>query len=816
MNRWLVRCLALLALSVAVLQSGEADAQNPRKRTFRIMIVSDGQSEMFSDRERMLKDEIVELLQEDANVVFVTPKTQPDWVYERVEQAVREAMADRSVDLVIISGPMAGVAVGRIEKLNKPVIIPYAAPALQGLPEDGNRSGRRNLCYITGLINFERELQQFEEIVRFERLTLVVGEEVVGHLDHPEAPVQEASRALGIRTRLLVVKGGPEEALNALPEESDAVYIGPLFRWTGAQAQTFIDGLNQQDLPSYAGGGLDWVERGALTTMETREDEIRRFRRAAIFAQRIFLGEQPSTFPTAFELRPQLVINMATARAIGSWPRFTVMAEATLINDEAGKRGPVVTLESAMADAVRANLQLMAAGIDIEASYEEVKVQRGAWLPNASASGQFGFVDPDIATPFGTAARQFDWGISGSQLVYSAGAQGALRSARFRYRSIESDFNSVRLDTMLAGGVTYLNVLRAKNNERVQRDNLRLTRKNLSLAETRNAIGVAGREEVFRWQTQIAESRAAVIQANATRNQQEIELNRVLNRPLEGAFQTPNENEIRSVLTGSDPRLVKYFDDPLSFKIFREFMALEAIRNSPEIVSIDQSIASRTEVLKAERRTLGIPDVAIVGGFTHIPYVGGTGSEEAEIVLPDGSLLPGRQTFSWNVGATASLVLLDGGSNYARIRRTFREIDRFETDRAIIAQNLEADVRSALHQSGSSFANITLSAQAAEASAKNLELVTDLYQRGAADIIQLVDAQNQALGAALSASNARYDFLIDALRVQRASGAFSLEGTPEVREDFIRRLDAFAKERRRAMSSSAGTGAMQLTPLESN
>ncbi|MEM8608331.1 MAG: TolC family protein [Myxococcota bacterium] len=813
MNRSLAYWIVALAVGAMAFQGDLAEAQRG-KRTFRIMVVADGSSEPFDESLAMLKSEIVEILKEDANVVFLEPATPTNWEYERVEAALRRALSNRSVDVILAFGTMAGAAVGKMPKLSKPVIVPFAAPELMGLPRDGNESGRRNLCYITGLIEFERELQQFEEIVRFERLALIVGQEVVGHLDRPQTPVLEASRAVGIETRLVVVTGGPQQALDAIPEDSDAVYIGPLFRWSNDDMQALIDGLNQQDLPTYSGDGVEWVERGALTTTETREDEIRRFRRTAIFAQRIFFGEQPSTFPVGFELRPQLVINMGTARAIGTWPRFAVMAEARLINDEAGRRGPVITLESAMADAVRANLQLMAAGIDIEASYETVKVERGAWLPNVGADAQFSIIDQDIASAFGNAERQFQWNLSGQQLVYSAGAQGALRAARDRYRSIEADFNSVRLDTMLAAGEAYLNVLRAKNNERVQRDNLRLTRKNLSLAETRNSIGVAGREEVFRWQTQIAESRAAVIQASADRNRAEIELNRVLNRPLEGPFQTPGERETRSVLSGSDPRLVRYFDDPFSFKIFREFMALEAIRNSPEIVSIDESISARTELLKAERRTLGIPDVAVVGGFTHIPYVGGRGSEEITDLPPD---FAGRQTFSWNVGATASLVLLDGGSNYARIRRTFREIDRFETDRAIIAQNLEADVRSALHQSGSSFANIDLSAQAAEASAKNLELVTDLYQRGAADIIQLVDAQNQALGAALAASNARYDFLIDALRVQRASGSFSLEGTPEIRDDFIRRLDEFNAERRtQPVTPSPRPQPMELSPPEPN
>ncbi len=808
----LVRTLLILAMGLMTLASAPAEAQRPGKRTFRIMVVADGESDQFANRRQMLQEETLAVLKEDANVVFVGPKTKTNWTYARAEAAVKEALGDRSVDLVIIFGPMSGVAVGRVEKLSRPVIIPYAAPDLQGLPQRGNSSGRRNLAYITGLLNFEKELRQLRDIVRYDRLAFIVGEEVVAHLDHPETPVQAASRAVGVETRLIVVKDDPQEALNAIPDDADAVYIGPLFRWSDGDMQRLIEGINQKGLPSYAGDGVKWVERGALATMETLEDEIRRFRRVAIFAQRIFLREQPSTFPISFELRPQLVINIGTAQAIGTWPRFAVMAEARVVNDQTGKRGPLITLETAMADSVRANLDLMAAGIDIEASHETVKAQRGRWLPAATADGDFTIIDPAIANPFQNAQRQFTWGITGQQLLYSAQAQGALRSSRDRYRSIEWDYNSARLDTMLAAGESYLNVLRAKNNERVQRDNLKLTRKNLALAETRNAIGVAGREEVFRWQTQIAESRSSVIQASATRNQAGIELNRVLNRPLEGPFQTPPESEVRRELPGTNPRVVKFLEDPWSFKVFREFMALEAIRNSPEIQSIDKTIAARTEILKAERRTLGIPDVAVVGGFTHIPYAGGVGSEAID---SSATGFPGRQTFTWNVGGVASLVLLDGGSNYARIRRTLREVDRFETERAIIAQRLEADVRSALHQAGASFANIELSADAAKASARNLELVTDLYQRGAADIIQLVDAQNQALNAELAAANARYDFLIDALRVQRASGSFSLEGSEEERDDFLERLDAFASKRKPERSRSHPLNEpQQLSPPE--
>jgi outer membrane protein TolC len=803
-----LRTLLVLAATLSFAFGSGAEAQKRSRPTFRIMLVADGESQLFVERQRMLKAEILELMKEDASVVFVEPKTKTDWTLEGAEAALKEALADRSVDMIIVSGAMTGVAVGRMPKLNKPVLIPYAAPELQGLPKDGNRSGRRNLAYIAGLLNFEREINQLREIVRFDRMTMIVGEEVVKHLEAPEQPVQLASQHLGIETRLVVANGGAQATLNAIPEDTEAIYIGPIFRWSDDEMQFLVDGINQQDLPSYAGGGVKWVERGALATMETQEDEIRRMRRAAIFVQRIYMGEPAGSFPVSFEQRPVLVINMATAKAIGSWPRFEVMAEARLINDQSGTRGPLITLEIAMRDAVRANLDLMAQGIEIDASYQGVKVSRGNWIIQADADGDFLFNDPAVSTSFGQAQQQFTWGVQGSQLLYSPSAHGELRFRRDTYWSTEHDYIAARLDTILEAGEAFLNVLRAKNTERVNRDNLKLTRKNLSLAETRNAIGVAGREEVFRWQTQIAESRSSVIGASASRNQAEIDLNRILNRPLEAPFRVPPPDEVRAVTPGSDARVAKYLEDPWSFKVFREFMAREAILNSPEIRSIDSQISGREELLKGERRQLGIPDIAVIGGFQHVPYAGGAGSE-----APPSSLgFPGRQTFTWNVGAAASLTLFDGTSNYARIRRTFREIDRLETDRAIIAQRLEQSVRASLHQAGFSYANINLTRDAAEASARNLELVTDLYLRGAADIIQLVDAQNQALGAALAAANALYDFLIDALRVQRASGSFSLEGSQEVRDDFLQRLDAFAAKRKAA----GRTGQPVLEPTRVN
>ncbi len=74
--------------------------------------------------------------------------------------------------------------------------------------------------------------------------------------------------------------------------------------------------------------------------------------------------------------------------------------------------------------------------------------------------------------------------------------------------------------------------------------------------------------------------------------------------------------------------------------------------------------------------------------------------------------------------------------------------------------------------------------------------MTDTYRRGAASIIDLLDAQNQALVADEEAANAVYDFLIDLMRVQRAVSRFDFFGSPVETTRFFDRLESFFSQAR--------------------
>ena len=121
-------------------------------------------------------------------------------------------------------------------------------------------------------------------------------------------------------------------------------------------------------------------------------------------------------------------------------------------------------------------------------------------------------------------------------------------------------------------------------------------------------------------------------------------------------------------------------------------------------------------------------------------------------------------------------------------------MDRLTIERTALARAVAQQVRAALHQAGASWADIAQTRAAADAALRNLDLVTDAYARGAVSIVTLLDAQQAALQAGLSAANGVYAFLLDLMSAERAVGEFSFFRTAEDRQSFVERLEAFYRQ----------------------
>ncbi|MFO7496984.1 MAG: TolC family protein [Desulfobacterales bacterium] len=499
--------------------------------------------------------------------------------------------------------------------------------------------------------------------------------------------------------------------------------------------------------------------------------------------------------PVAFAVGRQLSINMATARAIDRYPGWYVRTEADLVQDDPQEGSRRLTLKSAIDEALTANLDLAAAGRALSAGKASLDEARSALLPQLEVATQGIVIDEDRAeASLGLQPERVWQGTAAlSQLLYSEEAwanysiQQHLQAARVKERDARL------LDVVLETAEAYLNVLRAENFARIQKDNLHLTRANLERARVRLSSGMSDRSEVFRWESALATSRKTVLEAQATVRQAMLQLNRLLQRPQEEVFTAAETDLDDPLLMIGDPRLLRWVDTPRHFDRFRDLMVRDGLKLSPELNRLDFAIAAQQRALAAAKRAHWLPTIVLQGSVTEAFSKSGAGSESPEFqVLPElpPLTLPEANDTDWRVALQARLPLFTSGGQSAKVRRATEDAARLRLERRAAADRVEQRIRSALFQISVSYPNIQLSQDAAEAARQNLTLVTDGYTRGVVSIITLLDAQNNTRVADQVAANAVYNFLIDLMHVQRAAGRFSLLMAPDQREAWFQEIES--------------------------
>ena len=783
MNNWFIVLITTLLCMVSM---WIPDAWSARKLpVVRIGIVKDGPPFRLPDITPLVKEEILKLTSGEFDVRFPEAKSiEGNWEKAEIEQAVDKLLADPEVDLIITLGYSGTNYVCHKEKLPKAVVAPIVADArLQNLPLKEGASGVKNLSYIDSFVSFERDIKVFREMVPFRKLVILVRNPTLESIPWLEKKLRQTAYEYTIDVDIVPVELSADRALAAFPSDADAVYLMPLAQMTPGEFRKLIYGMILRGLPSFSMLGGDDVEAGVLASVAPKDQFLRIIRRIALNVQRILLGEEASTLKVAFPLGEKLTINMATGRAIGFYPSWSALTEAVLLNEEVERVERRLSLQSAVRESIAANLDLAAENRNVAAGEQAVKQARSVLLPQVGLDAKGEMIDDDRAELSGgaTPERSVTGAVTATQLLYDEDSWSNYSVEKELQRTREEQRNTRELDVIRDTAVAYLNVLRAKTLERVEKDNLKLTRANLERAQARVSIGIANRSEEFRWETEIARNRANVLFAQATTRQTENRLNRLLSRPLEEKFVT-TETDLRDpLLIVSDPRLFPYVDNPRNFRTYSDFMAEEGLEIAPELLAFDAAITAQERILASAKRAFWLPSFAAQGSVSELLAESGEGKRS------DSSL----DDTDWSVGVFATFPLAEGGGKFATIKRAREELSRIQLEKEAASERIEQRIRSALHQASASYPNIGLSRSAAKASKRNLDLVADQYSRGLVSIVDLLDAQNSSLRAGQDAENAVYNFLIDWMDVQRATGRFDFFMTPGQREEYFQRVQEF-------------------------
>ena len=419
--------LALTVLALTAFGFG----QDP----IRFGIVLDGPSEKNAQLVEVFQTEISLVLEGEFEARFSPAKVvTADWTASGVRAVVERLLSDPEVDQVLALGLLSSSEVARRGPLAKPVFAPLVfQPQLQGVPIETRQralsdpddfetiqvSGVRNLNYVMLGSDLQAYVKTFREIVPFDRLTVLIldawqelGLDLEGVIQSELAPLDLSE------VWTVLVGSSIEETLARFPAETEAVYVTQLPRLDQVDFDRLVQGLIARRLPSFSSTGKIEVMAGLLATLGPQDETRRRARRVALNIQQVLLGEDPGELPVGYHREERMVINMATARAVGASPRYRTLLDAELLNQEVNQGARTLSLPSVVRESSLVNLDLAAADRTVAAGKQTVREAKSALLPRFDLFGSVRQVDRDRAS-FIIPENQLGVGLSASQLIYS-------------------------------------------------------------------------------------------------------------------------------------------------------------------------------------------------------------------------------------------------------------------------------------------------------------------------------------------------------------------------------------------------------------
>jgi len=395
----------------------------------------------------------------------------------------------------------------------------------------------------------------------------------------------------------------------------------------------------------------------------------------------------------------------------------------------------------------------------------------------------------------GVAERSWDIAAQVSQIIYSDKALTNLKTSRHYQKALELSQNQFQLDIILETGLAYLNMLKARANARIQLDNLKLVRSNLTLANNRYKAGFSGPSDVYRLESEAAKAYSTYLSALALASEARIHLNQILDFKLEEkiAISDVGLNDDLFIVSSKKNRSQLGINNPKDFQIFRDFFVKKGLEYSPELMAIDEQIEAQKLIYEYAKRSYWSPDISVWGNVGNTFSRSGKGSDFNPATLPPSlsPLFSGSEDTYWSVALNVTIPLYEGGAKSALKIKSIETKNQLKFFRNQIGNKIAENIRMMLHEAGVSFPVIQLSRVSADSSKKNLDLVVDAYTKGAVSIVDLLDAQNSYLVAKSMAENAVYDFFKDFINTERAAGRFSILMQPQQRQEFLQEFGTF-------------------------
>ena len=690
-------------------------------------------------------------------------------------------------DAVVAVGPVGSLLLARDRSREPPKPRVAALDLESAFWEQAGGSGVSTIGLAPGL---EAQLRRYERVVRFRRPAIVLDRSWKGEATRLSAWTSRIGRRLGLEISVVPADPVTDSTLAAIPKDADAVVLGPLLAMPDEELTRLIDGLTKQGLPSFSLLGREHVEAGALAGVRSYDDERARHRRAALALQRALRGDASAAPLLPLRAPETLHLNVATAARLGIEPSSSLLLRAILVGEtetsetaaDATPRSAFIGLAQVARRAVAGNRRLAAKRRELEASHQRTLQAVSHLLPQLGIGVTYRQVNEDAAEGFEgfLPERQVSGDVVVEQSIFDEKRWAELSIEEHLHRAEEFDRDVIELDVTLEALRAAIALLRARAVTGIERSEVLVSSENLGMARLRHEVGTAAEGEVLRWEAKLANDRQRVVLAESAQDAARFALNRLLLRPLEEG------TALRPLALGEtgfvfeSPVTAPRLSGPVGARAFRDFMVEEALARAPELERLDALIEAQERALASRERAFWLPTLSAAGIVNSRFARGGAGSSGEA----------GART-NWLAVAQATLPIFTGGRRVFERREALAQVRALRLERRRSAEGIETEVRSRFRVASASHQSIALAGAAAAASEQSALLVRKAYARGAAHLVDVIDAQGAARRSALRATNAFHDFADARMGAERSSGRLYVVASEADREAFVTRLGSF-------------------------
>jgi outer membrane protein len=443
--------------------------------------------------------------------------------------------------------------------------------------------------------------------------------------------------------------------------------------------------------------------------------------------------------------RLPLALAVATLTAGGAWAQETVpLASKT-------------DLVSVYQQAVNNNADLAAARAQFRARQEVVPQARSGLLPNLSAGAELSDTETDVDTSMGSTSLSRSgtaYQATLSQPIFRADRWFQLKAAEAVSEQAAIEYSIAEQDLILQSAQAYFAVLRAQDNLAAVKAEEAAFKRQLDQANERFEVGLSDKTDVL-------EAQAGFDTARANRS--------IAQRQVEDAFQAlfTLTNREYVALEGIRHTLPVLAPVPNEAKAWVD----TATRQNLNLLAVNYAVTAAEETLR-QRRSGHAPTLDAVASYRK-------GDNDA-LGFSNTQSIPGFDMPRYtgdveqgSIGLQLNIPLYSGGLTTSQSREAYYQLSQSEQQRESLRRQVVEATRNLHRAVNTDIEQVQARRQSIISNQSALEATEIGYQVGTRNIVDVLDTQRRLYAAVRDYNNARYDYILDNLRLKQAAGTLN-------------------------------------------